>query len=207
MLHTSSMADKIEEADELNSQGHNLWLAGHYQQAEQILESAILIYETENSDRVAQSLHNLGNLYRDTKRPEASLEILERSLAHFKILKRNESIVDVWTSMSLACLDLRQFEKMEKYLLQGLELVDSDDFSRIGDLEHNLALCYQRRFLFEDAENLFWRSYRTYEKISDEYVRKDSMLASINELLEFYDHHGNEDKFDDVLELKDELNN
>ena len=201
------MTEKIEEAHELNSLGHNLWLARNYQEAEETLESAVLIYESENSDWVAAPLHNLGNLYRDTKRPEASLEILERSLKCFKKMERNQSVVDVLTSMSLACLDLRQFENMEKYLREGLEVVDSEDFSRIGDLEHNLALCYQRRFLFDDAEDLFWRSYSSYEKILDEYVRKESMLATINELLEFYDHHGNEDKFDEVLELKDELNN
>lgn len=201
------MTKKIEEAHELNSLGHNLWLARNYQESEETLESAVLIFESENSDWVAAPLHNLGNLYRDTKRPEASLEILERSLKCFKKMERNQSVVDVLTSMSLACLDLRQFENMEKYLIEGLEVVDSEDFSRIGDLEHNLALCYQRRFLFDDAEDLFWRSYRSYEKILDEYVRKESMLATINELLEFYDHHGNEDKFDEVLELKDELNN
>ena len=201
------MTQRLEEAHELNSLGHNLWLARNYQEAEETLESAVLIYESENSDWVAAPLHNLGNLYRDTKRPEASLEILERSLKCFKKMERNQSVVDVLTSMSLACLDLRQFENMEKYLIEGLEVVDSEDFSRIGDLEHNLALCYQRRFLFDDAEDLFWRSYSSYEKILDEYVRKESMLATINELLEFYDHHGNEDKFDEVLELKDELNN
>ena len=201
------MTDKIEEAAELNNLGHNLWLARNYQEAEETLQSAVSMLESENSDLVASPLHNLGNLFRDTKRPEASLEILERSLKCFKKMERNESVVDVLTSMSLACLDLRQFENMERYLMEGLEVVDSEDFSRIGDLEHNLALCYQRRFLFDDAEDLFWRSYSSYEKILDEYVRKDSMLATINELLEFYDHHGNEDKFDEVLELKDELNN
>lgn len=201
------MTEKIEEAWELNDSGNKLLRAGKHQEGEEKLQSAVSIFESENSDWVAAPLFGLGNLYRHTNRHEASLEILERCLECFKKIERNDFAVDVLNSMSLVCYDLRQFDNMEKYLTEGLELVESEDFSRIGDLEHNLALSYQRRFLFDDAEDLFWRSYRSYEKILDEYVRKENILATINELLEFYDHHGNEDKFHEVLELKDELNN
>ena len=199
------MSVKLEEADKLNTQGHDFWLAGEYQKAEELLHSAVVIFESENSDLIAKPLHNLGNLYHDTKRPNESLKALERSLVHFESLGRKDSMVDVLTSMSLCFLDSRKWDLMEKHLKQGLELVDTKDYSRIGDLEHNLALCYQRKFIFDDAEDLFWRSYRTFEKISDEYTRKNGMLASINELLEFYDHNSDENSFDEVLQLKDDL--
>ena len=199
------VSGRIEEADELNARGHSFWLTRDYQKAEELLHSAIVIYELEESDLIAVPLHNLGNLYNDTKRPNESLKALERSLVHFESLGRKDSMVDVLTSMSLCFLDLRKWDLMEKHLKQGLELMDTEDYSRIGDLEHNLALCYQRKLIFDDAEDLFWRSYRTFEKISDEYTRKNGMLASINELLDFYSHNGNKGSFDKVLQLKNEL--
>ena len=199
------VSGKLEEADELNTQGHSFWLTRDYRKAEELLHSAIVIYELEESDLIAVPLHNLGNLYNDTKRPNESLKALERSLVHFESLGRKDSMVDVLTSMSLCFLDLRKWDLMEKHLKQGLELLDMEDYGRIGDLEHNLALCYQRKLIFDDAEDLFWRSYRTFEKISDEYTRKNGMLASINELLDFYSHNGNEGSFDKVLQLKNEL--
>ena len=199
------VSGRIEEADELNARGHSFWLTRDYQKAEELLHSAIVIYELEESDLIAVPLHNLGNLYNDTKRPNQSLKALERSLVHFESLGRKDSMVDVLTSMSLCFLDLRKWDLMEKHIKQGLELMDTEDYSRIGDLEHNLALCYQRKLIFDDAEDLFWRSYRTFEKISDEYTRKNGMLASINELLDFYSHNGNKGSFDKVLQLKNEL--
>lgn len=199
------VSGRIEEADELNARGHSFWLTRDYQKAEELLHSAIVIYELEESDLIAVPLHNLGNLYNDTKRPNESLKALERSLVHFESLGRKDSMVDVLTSMSLCFLDLRKWDLMEKHLKQGLELMDTEDYSRIGDLEHNLALCYQRKLIFDDAEDLFWRSYRTFEKISDEYTRKNGMLASINELLDFYSHNGDKGSFDKVLQLKNEL--
>ena len=199
------VSGRIEEADELNARGHSFWLTRDYQKAEELLHSAIVIYELEESDLIAVPLHNLGNLYNDTKRPNESLKALERSLVHFESLGRKDSMVDVLTSMSLCFLDLRKWDLMEKHIKQGLELMDTEDYSRIGDLEHNLALCYQRKLIFDDAEDLFWRSYRTFEKISDEYTRKNGMLASINELLDFYSHNGNKGSFDKVLQLKNEL--
>ena len=199
------VSGRIEEADELNARGHSFWLTRDYQKAEELLHSAVVIYELEESDLIAVPLHNLGNLYNDTKRPNESLKALERSLVHFESLGRKDSMVDVLTSMSLCFLDLRKWDLMEKHIKQGLELMDTEDYSRIGDLEHNLALCYQRKLIFDDAEDLFWRSYRTFEKISDEYTRKNGMLASINELLDFYSHNGNKGSFDKVLQLKNEL--
>lgn len=137
-------------ADAYNNLGISFYKLGDFKQAETYYLKAI---ETAPRDTY---LYNLGQLYRDAKKPDGALEVYRRALQINPFIPKGNFII------GNAYLDKGQFASAIEAFLQGLK-VEPESF----EIYTNLGVAYEKNNMTEKAGEAFKKAIELNPKLAE----------------------------------------
>jgi signal transduction histidine kinase/CheY-like chemotaxis protein/HPt (histidine-containing phosphotransfer) domain-containing protein len=165
----------------LNLKGSCYWITGAYDNALEILPTALKIARKDKDKNLeTRILSNLGNIYRDMGDLANALNYFEKALAINEELNDELAQAVNLTSISNLHYDLTDYDSALEYALKCLPIFErSQDTARLISIYNALGNIYFKQEKFEDALNYFDKNLKLSEPNTAAFVMAVSGLGKV----------------------------
>lgn len=165
----------------LNLKGSCYWVMGAYDNALEILPTALKIAKKDRDKNLeTRILSNLGNIYRDMGDLANALNYFEKALAINEELNDELAQAVNLTSISNLHYDLNDYDSALEYALKCLPIFErSQDTARLISIYNALGNIYFKQEKFEEALHYFQKNLNLSEANTAAFVMAVSGLGKV----------------------------
>ncbi|MEX1191597.1 MAG: tetratricopeptide repeat protein [Brumimicrobium sp.] len=164
-----SLGLKKHMGQALNTQGGSFYIRGEFNEAIHYYKKGLKIQkEIDNDSGVANSLGNIGLLYKEQGNYAKAIDYYMQSLSIEKKINDEKNIAASLNNIGVIYLEQNDYDKALKYYFESLEMQRKINHKRgIGYALNNIGNTYKEKGELDEAEKYYSEALETYDKIDE----------------------------------------